>query len=998
MQEALHLLETMPGGDLPVRKEQWSFLDASKPLPFEELLAPFVSLAQQRFLEQAGKSSRLCTDAVHVTMQQHLLHVLVSLSVQTLHAEFTRVSTQVSVSVTGENEQIDEQFFYQRFIQQMYQGGLATLLRTYSVLARLLATTCQLWVAANAEFVQRLSADWPTLEQTFGAENVLGQVIEIEPALSDTYTGRRSVMALTFASGFRLVYKPRSVGTEEAFSHLLNWCSAQGATPPFKALSILNCSNYGWAEFVDAKPCQDLEELRRYYQRAGMLLCLVYILGGVDCFSDQLIAHGEQPVLVDASNLLHSFASPHPQHRAGEDWQQALYSVLHTGLLASWRRPSPGSAPARNIISGDISGLGFSQGYPGLIADTREIPPQVHQALKYGSFKPREILHMVTLAGASEGIGEEELHSDFYTGFQRMYQLLLQQRIALLADESPLHAFKTLVVRFPYRDRRAYSTIFPKLLEPQLLQDAVTRSMYFDQLGWNSVPIDWFRAGKRDRARWWAVFTAERQALMQGDVPVINARANSDALLLGPDWEVASCLCQPGFDPVLRRVEQMSLADLDQQLALLNQALPQKITPVVIRAELAKKRGESGEWTEAPFFETQALAIADTIASRAIETSQDSVIWVDPAFLGRFQNYQIQPMRYDFAGGISGIAFFLAALARRTGISRYRKLARAAVRPLRQILCEEGERLVREMGLGASCGLGSVVYALTRVSEFLDEPGLLVDARSAARLITPERIADDSLLDIHMGAAGAILGLLALYKTSPEQDVLDRAVHCGQHLLRVRTLSQAGCRGWRTLGGRYTTGFAHGTAGIVYALLRLYEVTGERELLEAAQEGLRYEDRAFVHERGNWIEEVGGAATDFGVSWCHGAPGIGLARLGGLPLLDTPSIRQDIEIALQTTQQIGAGGVDHLCCGICGRVEFLLTAARRLERPDLAEVAEGWIKQMLTKAEQRKAFALNLILPKWVSHPQLFQGAAGIGYTLLRCAQPDTLPSPLLWE
>src|SRR5205823_14911181 len=123
------------------------------------------------------------------------------------------------------------------------------LLRSYSVLARLLSTTCDLWVEANVELVQRLIADGPALKQMFGAGDELGKVTEIEPALSDTHAGRRTVMGLTFASGVRLVYKPRSVGMEEAYSRLLHWCNAQGASPPFKVLAVLKRANYGWIEF-----------------------------------------------------------------------------------------------------------------------------------------------------------------------------------------------------------------------------------------------------------------------------------------------------------------------------------------------------------------------------------------------------------------------------------------------------------------------------------------------------------------------------------------------------------------------------------------------------------------------------------------------------------------------------------------------------------------------------------------------------------------------------
>ncbi len=995
LQEGLHLLETMPDDNVIVEKEPWPFLDANKPLPFEELLAPFVSFAQQRFIEQSGAAAELLANTAYLTLQRHLLHVLTSLSVPTLHTELTRIHTrtQTKTSAPGGGTRRDEQRLSQHFLQLMRRGGLAELFRTYSVLARLLATTCDLWVEANVELVQRLAADLSAIAQRFASGSAMGQVIELQPALSDVHAGRRSVMALIFASGCRLVYKPRSVGMEEAYYHLLRWCNMQGATPPFQILTILNRSTYGWVEYVEQEPCPDQDALRRYYQRAGMLLCLVYVLGGVDCYYDQIIAHGEQPVLVDVSHLLHPYPSPHPQQRREEDWEQERYSVLHTGLLASWSTPPSGN------VADDTSGLCLSQGYNEALLGARQTPlPLQYQTLKYGSLKRRAPLHVAPSLEASGSFREEDLHEELYRGFQRLYHVLLQKREALLAPESPLQALKTQPVRFAYRDRSVYGELFPQLLAPQALRDAVTRSMLLEPLGSDNVPIEWFRGGKRDRAHWWSVFTAERAALLQGDIPVISACAGSDVLLIAPDQEVTSCLCQPPFDLLLKRLERLSEEDLAQQRALLHHALPRRIMVMVTSPKAKERCGTADEPLEANSFLKGALSIADDLAGQAVEIGQDGVLWVNAAYSQRTQRYQLQPMGYGFSDGISGIAFFLAALTRRTGIASYRRLALAAVRQLHRLVRSDGERLVREMGLGAGPGLGSVVYALTRTSQWLDEPGLLADARAAASLITPEIIADDHLLDVHLGAAGALLGLLALYEASPEQEILDRAMCCGEHLLRARTPSKADCRAWPTLTGAHTTGFAHGTAGIVYALLRLYALTGDARLLEAAQEGLRYEDRALDPAKGNWTEAVGRGKPDFGISWCHGAPGIGLARLGGLPMLDTASIRQDIEIALRTTRQIGTVGLDHLCCGTSGRAELLLTAAQRLQRPELAEVAARWLGQVITEADERGRFHLNLSLPRWVSQAHLFQGVSGIGYTLLRLAQPDALPSVLLWE
>jgi lantibiotic modifying enzyme len=132
--------------------------------------------------------------------------------------------------------------------------------------------------------------------------------------------------------------------------------------------------------------------------------------------------------------------------------------------------------------------------------------------------------------------------------------------------------------------------------------------------------------------------------------------------------------------------------------------------------------------------------------------------------------------------------------------------------------------------------------------------------------------------------------------------------------------------------------------------------------------------------------------------WCHGAAGIGLARVAGLGGLDTEAIRHDLDVALQTTERVGVQGVDHLCCGTMGRVDVLLTAARRLGRASWLEAAQRLTAGVLERARCTGAFQLYPNVPSDVYNPSFFRGMAGIGYGLLRVAEPDALPCVLIWE
>jgi lantibiotic modifying enzyme len=194
------------------------------------------------------------------------------------------------------------------------------------------------------------------------------------------------------------------------------------------------------------------------------------------------------------------------------------------------------------------------------------------------------------------------------------------------------------------------------------------------------------------------------------------------------------------------------------------------------------------------------------------------------------------------------------------------------------------------------------------------------------------------------------------------------------------------------------TGFSHGAAGIAYALLRLNAVSGDAGYRKAAIEAIAYEDGLFDARVDNWPDLRQSLQPAYATNWCHGAPGIGLARLGGLVSLDTACVRADIDAALRATLRLELGTLDHVCCGNLGRIELLLEAGQRLGRSDLVEAARERGQEIVSRAQTIAGLGLDGGLPLQVASSGFFQGLSGIGYQLLRLTWPRTFPSVLLWE
>ncbi|MEQ9549609.1 MAG: type 2 lanthipeptide synthetase LanM family protein [Coleofasciculus sp. G3-WIS-01] len=1050
-----------------------SFLNPQNPIPFEETFLPFIQVARDKLTALTGDSSPNLTAAACADLERSLLVSLSSLCSSSMELKFSAFRAKRQSALSRLLEQSQNSYtktHYRAFIQQMLKnGGLLAFFQDYPVLARLVATVTDFWVDATGEFIQRLTADWSTIQQTFQPDMELGQVNSINPCKSDPHNQGRSVMEVSFASGLKLIYKPKDLGLDVAYFNLLNWCNQHfiqsphfPSLQPYKLLNVLNRATYGWVEFVEYLPGQNPAEIKRYYQRAGQLLCFLYVLGANDCHHENLIAWGEHPVLVDLETLMqHPFQEIAGQARKeGAEavslaQRRLMDSVMGTGLLPHWHLGSD------KRTAYDLSGLaGF-----GNQETSDQIPKWENintdrMVLTHETAKLSSQTNAPSLAGIIQA--PNEYVNELVDGFEHKYRFLVAHREALLATDGPLSALSHQRVRCLFRPTQVYASVLQKSLHPQYLRDGVDHSIELEVLCRAFLGTDL-------KHPWWRILKAELQALEQLDIPYFAADSDSDALPVVKS-EVP-CFAQPSYTQMIANFQRLNQDDLAEQVAIIRSSLylfvagevgtaasdikvrsrhfsarsaagevgtatsdikvrsrhfsarsakalttNSKVSGIRVRFDIdSSKWGEKSAATSvldddiSPISEQesvqQAIHIAQELQRRAIQADDGSATWIGLGFLPQVNRFQLQPIGNSLYDGCSGIALFLGALTKITGDNQWRDLCLGALQPLRRILpdsdAESRQKLTR-LGIGGAAGLGSIVYSLVRISQFLEDRTLLADAKQAACLITRDRIAADQQFDLVAGAAGAILGLLTLYQVTADSGILAQATNCGEHLLNHRVISETGCKTWATGAEKPLTGFSHGAAGIAYALLRLYEVTQEVVFREAAEDAIAYERHLFSPTQGNWPDLRSYALIDgkptYMTSWCHGAPGIGLARLGSLVSLDTADIRAEIAIALDTTLQFNWQNIDHPCCGNCGRMEVLLVAAQKLLRPDLVEIVKKQANWIVRRAKQVGGFHLFPQFPQDVYNPGFFQGTAGIGYQFLRLAHPDLLPSVLLWN
>lgn len=364
--------------------------------------------------------------------------------------------------------------------------------------------------------------------------------------------------------------------------------------------------------------------------------------------------------------------------------------------------------------------------------------------------------------------------------------------------------------------------------------------------------------------------------------------------------------------------------------------------------------------------------------------------------------------------GSAGIALFLSRLYQFTGESWHGETAVAAARQIRDQLSKLPDLSeAGEWQAGFYTGWFGAAWTLAEIGRQLDDEELVEAAAVELEKAAAAEPAKPNT-DIISGSAGLIVGLVDLAQKLDQPRYLDVALRHGEFLLAAAEKSDSGWS-WETIDvpvHNNLTGYGHGVSGIVCALAELHQATDDERFARAVQEGLRYEAKFFSEDDGNWrdhrkdVAPAGDPAFQFG--WCHGAPGVGLARFRLLELgFDSELIQRDLRIATRTTiDRLSLSdrdilGAFCLCHGMAGNCELPLL----LSQPDAPDVDPDR-DELLRRVDLVAQTGIELFedpgIP-WMCNPAatghtpvLLNGMAGIGYFYLRAFAPAQVPSVLL--
>ncbi|HEY0617119.1 MAG TPA: type 2 lanthipeptide synthetase LanM family protein [Kribbella sp.] len=884
-------------------------------------LAPLLASARED-LAAAGQSDVLTEQFV-----ERLGLRLVRLAARTLVLELARARDRGELAGNTPAERFLD------FTHRLAGGSeLADFLGAYPVLARVLGEACRQAVEGHLELLARLAEDRELVVTELLAGVDPGALVSVVPG-GDPHRGGRCTTTLTFEDGRQLVYKPRSLDLHQHFNDLVGWLNDKTGLG-LRTAQVVCRPGYGWLGYVQHNPCTELADIRRFYHRQGALLALLYVLDGTDMHYENLIADGDQPVLVDIETLFHPSITPTGALSRDPAYAALLGSVYRTALLPLLITGEHGVA--------DLSGMGGDAGVVSPVSRVNWADAGLDSMhLVRGPGKARGAHNRPYLDGVAVEPRNHEI--SLLTGFRAAYEAIARHRDELLGPDGMLARCAQDEIRYVARSTSVYTTLLDEATHPDALRDADDRSRLLDLL--------WDADESLHR-----LVPFELTELWAGDVPLFTARPDSRDVWTSDGARVQDLLAAKGLAAVQAKVAGLCEVDQHRQQWLISASLATRPEPI-LHSSTTSRPGLGATEADPECLLAAATDLADEIMAQVLGDNGGPANWLGLELLDD-DHWRVMPMGAGLSSGYTGTALFLAQIGALTGAEKYSELARDAIRPLPVLL----ETLAADMDSAQIVGpglygLGGISYGLSRLSSLLDDSeltGLLATSLELTERLAPD---PDQFPSYTEGAAGGLAAMQAI----PGLPAAARLA--ARYADELVTAVDLGVR--RDPASR---GFARGYEGIAWALGQ-YGVQGDK---------YRKAARAAVDLAGRDSADPG---------WCSGDAGTVLARLSAGAPVDL--------VAFSTTAVERPVLADlSLCHGELGAVEPLLWLAER-DHPAVEGVRRRRTGLVLAAVQQ---YGPRCGTPRGVTSPGLLTGLAGIGYGLLRLGFGGQVPSVLLLE
>ncbi|SJZ41221.1 type 2 lantibiotic biosynthesis protein LanM [Pilibacter termitis] len=870
------------------------------------------------------------------TIEPFLLHLgeeLVQISAKTLVFD---LHEQKRVS-SFEGETPSERFVY--YMKQRFekQTSIVKFYEEYPVLFRLLTERVLFHIENYCLFVQGIEEVLPEFAYKFDCTPPY-QLHELSLGAGDSH-GKGKTVILFQLNDKKFVFKYKNLEIGERFNQFLSYLENQTGKQYYQIQRIYK-KNFCIEEFVEKKECHNEEEVKNFYHRFGEYVALAYLLCGNDFHYENLVAHGEFPVLIDIETFIQNDTPLAQQNNPFAELSIRKYtSVLASGLLPmkfQENRIEP-------LVEGENKGLRLS----AFDGKKQKLPYKALSLVEVNTDEVRFDYIEHEMEGANnipvlngEEVEAKEYNSEVIAGFSEICTYFLTHTLEVTVAMEKI--FENVMVRNVIKTTQKYADMLGYGYHPQCMKNYIEREKLFENL--------WAFNYKNKTS-----ILPEIKDLLVNDIPIFYNNTSSRDLITS-DGEVLKNYYER---TAIERVREVILNFDEQEYEY------QKL-----RLELSLGIFELKEETIALGKNTEEVLhkVAETLLLRAKYDEKKELVTFEDFFYEPDETLDYTALNAEFYDGLSGIYLFTLYYVKYYPNEKMEELKNALEKTLFQL----PKKTKKTQQLSVYHGKYSILYPLLQKYKLENKTE---DLNFTEKLLEnlEEEIGEKQEEDWLTGVSGFIQVLLDFYHLTKKE----------LFLLKAEKLAEQLNRGKISL-----CGFSHGYAGVIYASYSLYLATGKAEYLSRVKNYLAKENQHFNGE--NW-EDLR-PEKNVRSQWCHGTNGIGLSRLWLLQngFADN-QVKEDFLHCLKDVLSFSRKD-SGICHGNIGNYLFLKEVSESDFLPD--ELSEKVNEKMYSLLEEM--FQKGVNIPSHNSQPMLglMTGITGIGMGMLK-AENKNIPSIL---
>lgn len=838
------------------------------------------------------------------------------------------------------------------------------------------------------EIIRNFYKDKEELKKKLGiSKNDDIDIVSIKIGSGDKHNGK-SVARVLLSNEMQVLYKPHSLELDRNFSEFIKWIDYKKNDDmlDLKAAECISSNSYSWAFFVKHDEVKTKSGIGRFFYRAGQMLGIMYMLNGVDCHYENIIADGEYPVLIDTETLMHPVIKGRENgNNASEDLigksarEHMFESTLSTGLLPYFILGN--EEGAERVDVGGLSSVADCK-YPYKSIDfvkansdevkLKRVYHDIPEAFNCPSYKGK----------IYEGI---EYKDEIIKGFTAIYKWVLENREEVL--DYIRDNFKDTTVRIIMRATSIYGRLLETSIHPDFLSDDISRRVLLSRISINATK------------EYLSIVPHECESLVDNDVPYFTCKLGGKDVKCNGHI-IAGMIKESPVDAVEKKILKFSNRDMMQQIHYIEDSYRLKestyesdISGVVFSdalQEISNKEISSND-TYIDF----AKKVADYLIDYSIEMDIEGEKcrgWLTSFLKGNCDKLcEMGFASYNMYAGITGIGMFLSELAKLTGIERYVDATKDCLSAVRYKVNMLGNE--KRINLGSYNGVSGYLLFMYDANKLFQDPEIDKEIDGMLDIIG-KRVDDTDFYDVMQGDAGGIQVLNYIYRDGigyqkKVLEIIKAIVRKMSDRLFSSDKDEINWIGTDDIS-RYS-GYAHGVAGIIAQLAKVRDILDTKKIDKMIGAMLTYERSFYCMEKENWFTNTD--MDQIGNGWCHGSPGILLEKVflkkSGYTdeLLD-----KEFDIALKRTIELSIGCTHCYCHGDIGNIDIIGAAAdvmgdESLKKRCLATYDVTFDKN-LTRLYNGRAFRGGDVVG-------LMLGSTGFGYSALRCAASEKVKSIL---